>query len=499
MTTSWPGCVRLMQGYRVPLANMITNRRGDAKASPPIEEVGVVKDILQRALDRADVDYCEIRLEESDLLNISFRGRGLEDVRTNLQHGGNVRALQGGGWGFSSFCDFGEIEAAVDRACRHARLAAGREDRSSCLAPVPAVEDCFEPDVTLDPAAVVLAEKVRILTRYRDLMLNAHERVAAANITYKEQKGVIRFANTDGTYVEVSRVDVGSNLVAMARRGDLTVASGTGFGSSRGLDCLLGMEEKVEKEARLAVDLLDAPQVTAGTYPVVCDPALAGLFVHEAFGHLSEGDNVYKNPDLAETMRLGRRLGRDILSIYDTGEYFDDRGALKYDDEGVQTERTYLVEEGILSGRLHSRETAGLMGEEPTGNARAIDFTFPPICRMRSTCIDPGTHSFDEMISDIELGVYAVGSGGGQTNGEMFTFNAGHAYMIRDGRVAELVRDVKLMGNVFTTLANIDMVGDDPGGRNGAGGCGKGGQSPLPTSGKCPHIRIQNVIVGGAR
>ncbi len=488
-----------MQDSRVPLANMITNRRGDAQASTPMEEVGDVKDIVQRALDKADVDYCEIRLEESDILNISFRGRGLEDVKTKMQHGGNVRALHGGGWGFASFCDFEDIEACVDRACRQARLAAGREDRSSCLAAVRTVQDRFEPDVTLDPAAVTLSEKVRILTRYKDLMLNTHEHIAATNITYKEQKGVIRFANTDGTYIEAQRVDVGSNLVAMARGEEVTVASGTGFGSSRGLDCLLGMEDELEEAASLAVKLLDAPQVTAGTYPVVCDPAIAGLFVHEAFGHLSEGDNVHKNPDLADTMRLGRRLGRDILSIYDTGEYFDDRGALKYDDEGVRTERTYLIEEGILSGRLHSRETAGLMGEKPTGNARAIDFTFPPICRMRSTCIDPGSHSFDEMISDIELGVYAVGSGGGQTNGEMFTFNAGHGYMIRDGRIAELVRDVKLMGNVFTTLANIDMVGDDPGGRNGAGGCGKGGQSPLPTSGKCPHIRIQDVIVGGAR
>ncbi len=458
-----------------------------------------MKDIMQRALEKADVDYCEIRLEESDLLNVSFGGRGLEDVRQTIQHGGNVRALHRGGWGFSSFFDFDDIEDAVGRACSQARLAAGREDRESCLAAVPTAEDVFSPDVTLDPAAVSLAEKIRILTRYSDLMLDADERITAANIIYREQKGTLRFANTDGTCIEQDRVDVGSNLAAVARRRDVTVTSRTGFGSSRGLDCMLGIEGELEEAAGLAVDLLDAPQVVAGTYPVICDPSLAGLFVHEAFGHLSEGDNVYKSPDLARTMFLGRRLGRDILSIYDTGEYYENRGALRYDDEGVRTGRTYLIQEGILVGRLHSRETAGRMGEQPTGNARAIDYTFPPICRMRSTCIAPGESSFSDMISDIELGVYAVGSGGGQTNGEMFTFNAGYGYMIRNGKLAELVRDVKLMGNVFTTLANIDMVGDDPRGRNGAGGCGKGGQSPLPTSGICPHIRIQDVIVGGAR
>ena len=103
------------------------------------------------------------------------------------------------------------------------------------------------------------------------------------------------------------------------------------------------------------------------------------------------------------------------------------------------------------------------------------------------------------MIKDIKLGLYAVGSGGGQTNGEMFNFMAGHGFMIRDGKLAELVKDVKLMGNVFTTLMNIDMIGNDLAARDGAGGCGKGGQMPLPTSGLCPSIRIQNVIAGGAK
>ena len=457
-----------------------------------------LQNILQRALEKAEVDYCEIRLEDSERVNVVFRGQGLEDVTQKIQYGGNVRALHKGAWGFASFNDLQQLDDAVGKACKQAQIAGSRLGGESTLAPVPVVQDEFSPDLLLNPRAISLQEKIRILNRYNDLILNYHDRITSASIRYKEQFTNLKFANTEGTYIAQDKLDIGSSFSAQARGDKITVSHGIGRGSSRGFDCILGMEEDLKEACQITVDLLDAPQVAAGQYPVICDPALAGLFVHESFGHLSEGDNVYKNPDLAETMKLGRRLGRDILTIYDSGEYFDDRGALKYDDEGVKTERANLIEEGVLVGRLHTRETAGLMGEEPTGSARAINYTHPPICRMRNTSIEPGDSSFDDMIRDIDLGVYAVGSGGGQTNGEMFTFNAGYGYMIRDGELAELVRDVKLMGNVFTTLSNIDMVGDDPESRNSAGGCGKGGQSPLPTSGICPHIRIQDVIMGGA-
>lgn len=458
-----------------------------------------MKERLRSALGLANVDYCEIRFEESHLLAINFQGRGLDRISKEIHYGGNVRALHQGGWGFASFNNLDDLDGVVKAACDQARFAGLRQAGESRLAPVPIVEDEFSPVFTLDPRAVTLDEKVRILTHYNDIILGYDPIIAAAAITYNEKLATLYFVNSEGTYTKQEKLDIGSALTATARRGSVTVGKGVGRGSSIGFDCMLNCDEDIRKACALAVELLDAPIVKAGIYTVVCDPALSGLFVHEAFGHLSEADNAYKNPDLAKAMTMGRKLGRGILTIYDTGEYFANRGGLKYDDEGVATERTYLVKDGVLVGRLHSRETAGIMGEKPTGSARALNYTFPPICRMRNTCIAPGESSFEEMIKDIELGVYAVGSGGGETNGEMFTFNAGHGYMIRNGKLAELVKDVKLMGNVFTTLENIDMIGNELQGRDGAGGCGKGGQMPLPTSGVCPPIRIQNAIMGGAK
>ena len=132
----------------------------------------------------------------------------------------------------------------------------------------------------------------------------------------------------------------------------------------------------------MPLPFLSAPQAKGGEYTVVLDPILAGVFVHEAFGHLSESDHVYENEKLRDIMVLGKRFGGKHLNIVDDPAVPGLRGSYKYDDEGVPASKTYLIRKGVLEGRLHSRETAAKMGEKPTGNARAINYSFPPIVRM---------------------------------------------------------------------------------------------------------------------
>jgi TldD protein len=204
---------------------------------------------------------------------------------------------------------------------------------------------------------------------------------------------------------------------------------------------------------------------------------------------------VYGNPQAQDMMVLGRRFGSDILTVADDGALPSGRATHPYDDEGTPTGRTDLIRDGVLVGRLHSRETAAKMSERPTGNARATSYRHPPIVRMTNTYIAPGDARFEEIVSDIELGVYACDTFGGQTALENFSFSAAYAYMIREGEVAEMVRDVILSGNLFTTLRNIDAIGADltwlPGGT-----CGKG-QGGLVVGIGAPHIRIQDVLIGG--
>ena len=229
---------------------------------------------------------------------------------------------------------------------------------------------------------------------------------------------------------------------------------------------------------------------------MVVDPELAGVFIHESFGHLSEADYVYEDQQAKALMSLGRRLGPPSLNVVDGAAEHSLRGSYKYDDEGTPASKTYLIREGILVGRLHSRLTAGSMGEATTGNARAVSYRFPPIVRMTNTYIEPGGFTFQEMIADIQEGIYVMGSHGGETSLDTFTFSAAAAVMIRSGQLAERVRGVELAGNVFETLLNIEAIGNDLVFDQG-GGCSKEQQTSLPVSSGSPHIRIRDMIIGG--
>ncbi|MBN1295198.1 TldD/PmbA family protein, partial [bacterium] len=307
----------------------------------------------------------------------------------------------------------------------------------------------------------------------------------------------IHYVNTDGSDLTMEKMDLAGSVTPQASRNGVTQFQAVTNGSSNDFGVIRIIGRRLEDACRLTVELLEAPRVKAGKYTVIVDPILGGTFAHEAFGHMSEADEYHNNSRMREIFTLGRRFGSDKLGIYDTGLDIGTRGFLRYDDEGVAAEKTWLIRDGILVGRLHSRESAARFGEHPTGNARCLNYRYPPICRMRNTCIAPGTATFDDLIHDIKLGVYAVDSHGG-TGGEMFSFDAGYGIMIRNGRLAERVRDVQLSGNLFTTLQTIDGIGVDFTIVDDAGGCGKGAQFPLETTCSSPHLRIRGITVGGA-
>lgn len=442
-------------------------------------------------------DYAEVRVEETQVTRIAFRGRDLDHIGVSVQFGGNIRVLVNGGWGFVAFNDLEGLERRLELAIAQARIIGAARNDHSLLAEVPTVEDYVTIAPKKDPRQVGLAEKKELMEGYNDIVLSYGRPVTSSSVHYMDRYTRLYFANSDGTYIEQEKLDLAGGVTAIATEGGQTQFGRESFGSSNDFGVAEGLEERVRSACERSVVFLRAPVVTAGQYTVICDPRLAGIFAHEAFGHLSEADDVAENPALAEVMKLGTRFAMPGFSIYDTGLDAGARGYLKYDDEGVATEKTYLIRDGILVGRLHNRQTAGRMGERVTGSARALDYRFPPICRMRNTCIEAGEATFADMLQGVDLGIYAIASYGGQTNGEMFTFSAGEAYMVRHGRLAEPVRDVNLTGNVFVTLKNIDMVGRDLTPHEAAGGCGKGGQAPLPTSEWAPHIRIRNVVVGG--
>ena len=447
---------------------------------------------LAGAIKGYGTDYIEAHLEQSQTSHITYRGRELESISQATTSGGNVRALVRGGWGFVSFNNLDELPAKVELAIKQAQFVGNEESK---LAPVEPVVDIVPSEMDRNPVTIPLAEKKKLLDEYNALIWNT-PKIQTSIISYGDSHKKVIFANSLGSHIEQERADINLRLTAIVTDGTEVQQVGLSLGSRGDFSLIQGLHQQVEQMSQRAVELLSAPQVKGGEYTVVLDPVLAGVFVHEAFGHLSEADFVYENDRLREIMVLGRKFGSAELNIVDSAAIPGLRGSYKYDDEGVPATKTYLIKEGKLVGRLHSRETAARMKEKPTGNARAINYRYPPIVRMTNTYIEPGSASFEDIIGDIKEGVYVKNWYGGMTSMEMFTFSAGEAYMIRHGKLAEALRPVVLTGNVFATLNNIDAIGSDLE-MNQGGGCGKGAQVPLPVSNGSPHIRIRHCLVGG--
>ncbi len=450
------------------------------------------KESLDRALAASRADYTEIRLETRSTTRIVYHGPRLETVSTVSDQGGIVRALvRGGGWGISTFNSLDDLERRVEQAYESARVV---QARPIFLAETVPAQDEIRAALDVDFRQVPLDEKQALLLRYNEILLG-YPRVVDTQASYADQFVTVTYANSEGARIIEERPMSTLYLVATARQNGNVQQAGDGYSTRGGHTAMLNLDDLARQVGQRATDLLSAETVVGGVYPVVCDPKLAGVFIHEAFGHLSEADFVYENPQAREMMVLGRRFGRDILNVYDDGTLPGERGTHKYDDEGTRTQRTALIREGVLVGRLHSRETAAAMGEAVTGNARATSYHYPPIVRMTNTFIAPGASTFADMIADIKLGVYACDAIGGQTMLENFSFSAGYGYMIREGHLAEMVKDVVLAGNLFTTLQSIDAIGDDLV-LSRTGTCGKG-QGGLPVATGAPHIRIQGVSMGG--
>ncbi len=455
-----------------------------------------MRERLEEALRAGKAEYIDIRVEDVLTTQIEFQGDSLDKIGSSKKRGGIVRALVKGGWGYATFNDLNHLGDRVKEACEAARLVGTGQ---SAFAPVAPVVDDVRAEMVKDFRTIPLAQKKALIEEYHRLARHYHPKIKSASAVYGDAFKKIWFASSEGTYIEDEQPDTFVSVGVTAREGDNVQRGFDAINGHHGYQTVENYHAQVEQAAQRAVDLLSAPPVTGGKYPVVLNPLLAGVLIHEAFGHLSESDFVYENERMKELMQLGKRFGPDMLNVYDDGTVPGGEATHRYDFEGVPTRRNYLIKDGILVGRLHSRETAAKMGEAVTGNARSVGFQFPPIVRMNNTAIDHGSTPVEDLIKDVKLGVFACNAFGGQTALEMFTFSAAYGYMIRDGQIAEMVRDVTLSGNVFETLLAIDGLSEtlewSPG--SGLGGCGKGEQYPLRVGMGAPHVRVQNVVVGG--
>ena len=458
-----------------------------------------MKDKLEELVKKYQkkVDYLEIRIESNETTQIRYFGKSLDTLNQSKSHGGYVRSCYKGGWGFCSFNDIEKLNAYLEEAVEQSLLLGSSINEKTNLAPVKPVQNICPVKLSgKDPGKIPLQNKIELFKHYNDLLNAYSDKIIVSTARYSEKIQNVIFTNSEGAFIEHGWMDMEARFSATSQKNGTVQVAQESLGSRKGFEEIENLDKRIINTAKRSVDHLDLKSPKGGTYTIIIDPILTGLFVHEAFGHLSEGDFIFDNPEMQKFMTFGKKFGEKFLNILDGGKISNHRGSFLYDDEGTPAQNTYLIKEGILVGRLHSRETAGKLNENPTGNARCLDYRYPPVVRMTNTWIEPQNNSPKDLISDIKLGIWAGNWLGGQTNGEMFTFASGEARMIRNGKLAETLRGVNLTGNVFQTLKDIDGIANDMY-WDESGGCGKGGQSGLPVGVGGPSIRIKNIVVPG--
>lgn len=459
--------------------------------------IDILNKVIDKTVQQFSAEYAEIRGQELFKTMLTVKEGRVEGAKQGIENGAAIRVLVNGAWGFASVgsTDSESLISAASDACRMAKTASSKLKNPIKLAQIDPVEDKALSKPRKDPRSVSIEEKINMTLALSKKILSADKRMKGCNIDYLDLTGTSYFVNNEKTRIEQSKLYVWSRITATASEASVFTFSREEVGSTSGYEVFDTETPEVvgPRVTKRAVDQLRAKPPKGGNYPVVLGPNIVGVFAHEAFGHLAEADLTLSGSVLMD--KMGKKIGSDLISIYDDGTVPGAFGSYKYDDEGVPAQKTLLVEDGVVKGLMHNRETAYKFNMKPTGNARAEDFHVDPIIRMRNTFIAPRDRSFEELVEDVKFGYYLKAFRGGQANYDG-TFQVGvqEGYEIVNGEIGEPVRDASISGNTLETLFKVDAVGKDF--ELWPGRCGKGQEAFICDGG--PHIRVKEVQLGGS-
>jgi TldD protein len=357
----------------------------------------------------------------------------------------------------------------------------------------PLADASLDADVTSKLALVMRADKA---ARAFDT------RIAQVRASYADEMRRILVIGSDGTFATDFQPMARLNVYCIAKRNEVSARGSAGGGGRVALD-FFDHEKTPEhfaiESARQAIVQLDAREAPAGEMEVVLGPGWPGVLLHEAIGHGLEADFNRKKTSAFAGL-IGKRVAGDKCTVVDDGSMPSRRGSINVDDEGASTQKTVLIENGILKGYLSDKLSARLMGIHNTGNGRRESYQHIPMPRMTNTYMLAGTDEPADIIRSVKRGLFAANFGGGQvdiTSGK-FVFSASEAYLIEDGQITAPVRNATLIGNGPDALTRVSMVGHDLQLDEGIGTCGKDGQS-VPVGVGIPTIKVDRMTVGGTR
>ena len=448
------------------------------------------------AVQKFGAEYAETRAQKLYKTMLTLKEGRVEAAKQGIENGVALRVLVNGAWGFASV---GSLDAevlmnAVSDACKMAKNASSRLKTPIKLAETKTVEDRVQIKPKKKPSTILTEDKINTALEINKAALGYDKRVKGCTIDYLDLTGISYFSNSEGSRIEQDKLYVWSRITATAASKGVFTFSREEIGSTAGYEVFDSAPEAIgAKVAKRAIKQLGAKSPKGGNSQVVLGPNVVGVFVHEAFGHLAEADLALAGGVLQNN--LGKKIGSDLVTFYDDGTIDGAFGSFKYDDEGVPTQKTLLIKDGVVKGLMHNRETAQKFNTKPTGNARAENFRVEPIIRMRNTYMAPRDHSLEELTEGIHSGYYFKSFRGGQANLDG-TFQVGiqEAYEIVNGEIGDPVRGASISGSTLETLFKVDAVGKDF--ELWPGRCGKGQTGFICDGG--PHIRVKEVLVGGS-
>jgi TldD protein len=450
--------------------------------------------IVSRGLDGADDG--ELFLEYRQAEALAFDNGRLKQATSDTSQGFGLRAVKDDAVGYAHASDVSE--AAIERAADAVRAVKGGYSGEYAAPPPRSNVKLYGEDSPLRSPS--FEEKARLLQTIDAYARAKDPRVRQVTASLAASWQAVEILRADGEAYRDIRPMVRVNVSVVVGDGNRQETGSDGYGGREGYERFITAEAwqgAVDNAVRQALINLEAVPAPAGEMDVVLGPGWPGVMLHEAVGHGLEGDfNRKKTSAFAGLM--GQRVAAKGVTVIDDGTISLRRGSLSIDDEGTPSNRTLLIEDGILVGYMQDRQNARLMGMQPTGNGRRESFAHVPMPRMTNTYMLAGTHDPGEIIASVKNGIYATYFGGGQvdiTSGK-YVFQCTEAYRIENGKLGAPIKGAMLVGNGPTDLHRVSMIGNDLRLDNGIGTCGKNGQG-VPVGVGQPTLRMDRITVGG--
>ncbi|HEX5640917.1 MAG TPA: TldD/PmbA family protein [Thermoleophilia bacterium] len=458
-------------------------------------DTALLRATMERALRRGG-DFAEVFVEDRETLGLRLEDGRIEQTSGGRETGAAVRLLSGERtyYAYSDAVDEAGLTAAADAVA--AAVSAGARgpeivDLGAVLA------DPGKNPVLTPPGEVAIARKAVLVRAGDEAARAASSEIVQVIVGYGDTRQKVLIANSLGDLVFDDRTRTRFSAQVVARRGEVIQTGHETVGGSAGFELVdeeiaRGVAQTAADKARIMLDSKPAP---VGAMPVVLANGFGGTLFHEACGHGLEADAIAKGASIYEG-KLGEVVAASIVSAYDEGSITNGWGSQAYDDEGVPTQKTLVIEEGRLTGYLYDRLRAREAGAAPTGNGRRQSFRHVPIPRMTTTYIAPGDATAEEIIAATPRGFYAKSLAGGQVEPASgnFVFGVAEGYLIEDGKVTTPLRGATLVGNGIDILMKIDLIAGDFDVKTGI--CGKDGQG-VPVGTGQATLRIAEMTVGG--